>query len=207
MVIELFTAQGCSACPKANLLLDRYADRSHVVALTFPVDYWDYLGWRDTFAQPAFTERQRAYADRLKLRSLTTPEFVIDGVQEASGPDAADLDKLIARSSLDPGPRPRIRPLRHGARVQIGAGPHPSRAADVWLIRYDPALQEVKVKAGDNKGKVVSARNIVEQMERLGAWSGRARTYVLPKATTPGLKSVILVQGAKGGRIIAAGPD
>jgi len=206
VVIELFTAQGCSACPKANLLLDSYVERPHVLVLTFPVDYWDYLGWRDTFAQPAFTERQRAYADRFKLRSLTTPDFVIDGVEEASGPDGADLDKLIARSSPDPGPRPRIRPLRHGARIQIGAGAHLSHAADVWLIRYDPTLREVKVKAGDNKGKVVSARNIVEQMERLGAWSGRARTYALPKAPAPGLKSVILVQGAKGGRIIAAAP-
>jgi hypothetical protein len=206
VVIELFTAQGCSACPKANVLLDSYADRSHVVALTFPVDYWDYLGWRDTFAQPAFTERQRAYADRLKLRSLTTPEFVIDGDREASGPDAAKIDQLIDTSGGDPGRTPRIHLLRHGGRVRISAGVRPSRGADVWLIRYDPTLQQVKIKAGDNKGKVVAARNVVADLMRLGAWSGQSRTYVLPKASTPGLKSVILVQGAKGGRIIAAAP-
>jgi len=206
VVIELFTAQGCSACPKANVLLDHYADRSHVVALTFPVDYWDYLGWRDTFAQPAFTERQQAYAERLKLRSLTTPDFVIDGVHEASGADSAKIDHLIESSEDDPGRAPHIRLVRRGARVEIGAGAKPSHGADVWLIRYDPSLQEVKVKVGDNKGKVVSARNIVEELDRLGAWSGRARTYALPKASTSGLKSVILVQGAKGGRIIAVGP-
>jgi len=206
VVIELFTAQGCSACPKANLLLDSYADRSHVIALTFSVDYWDYLGWRDTFAQPAFTERQRAYADRLKLRSLTTPEFVVDGVREASGPDGAKIDQLIEDPGGDRGPKPRIRLLRHGARVQIGAGAKPLRGADVWLIRYDPSLQKVKVKTGDNMGKVVSARNIVEDLDRLGAWSGHARIYVVPKASAPGLKSVILIQGAKGGRIIAVAP-
>jgi hypothetical protein len=206
VVVELFTAQGCSACPKANLLLDSYADRKRVVALTFPVDYWDYLGWRDTFAQPAFTERQRAYADRLKLRSLTTPEFVIDGEREASGPESAKIDHLIDSSGGDPRPAPRIRVERHGARVHIGPGAKPVRGADVWLVRYDPSLQEVKVKTGDNKGKVVSARNIVEELDRLGAWSGRPKTYVLPKASTPGLKSVILVQGARGGRIIAAAP-
>jgi hypothetical protein len=205
VVIELFTAQGCSACPKANVLLNSYADRSHIVALTFPVDYWDYLGWRDTFAQPAFTERQRAYADRLKLRSLTTPEFVIDGVREASGSDSAKIDKLIETISGEPEPAPRIRLLRHGVRVRIGAGAKPTHGADVWLVRYDPSLQDVKVKTGDNKGKIVSARNIVEKLERLGPWSGRARTYALPKAE-PDLKSVILVQGAKGGRIIAVGP-
>jgi hypothetical protein len=99
VVVELFTAQGCSACPKANLLLDRYADRSDVVALTFPVDYWDYLGWRDTFAQPAFTERQRAYADRLKLRSLTTPEFDIDGVWPGRRQDRPTDRKHERRSS------------------------------------------------------------------------------------------------------------
>jgi hypothetical protein len=206
VVIELFTAQGCSACPKANLLLDSYADRSHVVALTFPVDYWDYLGWRDTFAQAAFTERQRAYADRLKLRSLTTPEFVVDGDREASGPDSAKIDSLIANSVGDQAPGPRIRLLRHGSRIEVGAGARPRHGADVWLIRYDPARQEVKVKAGDNSGKLVSTRNTVEQLERLGAWAGRPRSYVLPKAPAPGLKSIILVQGAKGGRILAAAP-
>jgi hypothetical protein len=205
-VIELFTAQGCSACPKANLLLDSYADRKHVVALTFPVDYWDYLGWRDTFAQPAFTERQRAYADRLKLRSLTTPEFVVDGAREASGSDSAKIDHLIEDPSPNTRPTPRIRLLRHGAKAEIGPGAKPARGADVWLIRYDPSLQEVKIKAGDNKGKVVSARNVVEEIERLGAWSGHARTYTLPKASAPDLKSVILLQGSKGGRIIAVGP-
>jgi hypothetical protein len=207
VVVELFTAQGCSACPKANVLLDSYADRKHVLALTFPVDYWDYLGWRDTFAQPAFTERQRAYADRLKLRSLTTPEFVIDGAQEASGPDAAKIDDLIERSEGEQGQRVHIRVLRHGAKVQIGAGAKPRHGADVWLIRYDPALQQVQVKAGDNKGKVVTARNIVEQLERLGGWSGHARTYSVPKAPAPGLTTVILVQGAKGGRILAVAPE
>jgi hypothetical protein len=206
VVIELFTAQGCSACPKANVLLDSYADRSHVIALTFPVDYWDYLGWRDTFAQPAFTERQRAYTDRLKLRSLTTPEFVIDGAREASGSDGAKIDQMIESSSGGSEPAPRIHLLRHGGRVRISAGAKPVHGADVWLIRYDPSLQEVKVKTGDNKGKVVSARNIVEELDRLGPWSGHARTYVLPKASAPSLKSAILVQGAKGGRILAAAP-
>jgi hypothetical protein len=206
VVVELFTAQGCSACLKANLLLDGYADRKQVLALTFPVDYWDYLGWRDTFAQPAFTDRQRAYADRLKVRSLTTPEFVIDGVREASGADGAKIDQLIGSQEGDPLSAPRIRLLRHGARVAIGAGARPPHGGDVWLVRYDPALQAVKVKTGDNKGKVVSARNVVEDLQRLGSWSGRAKTYVVPKASVPGLKSVILVQGQRGGRIIAAAP-
>ena len=206
VVVELFTAQGCSACPKANLLLDSYADRKRVVALTFSVDYWDYLGWRDTFAQPAFTDRQRAYADRLKVRSLNTPEFVVDGAREASSPDGTKIDQLIASQEADRAKPPRIHVLRHGTRVEIGAGAQPLHGGEVWLVRYDPTLQDVKVKSGDNKGKVVSARNIVQDLKRLGPWSGHARTYVVPPASAPGLKAVILLQGAKGGRIIAAAP-
>jgi hypothetical protein len=96
--------------------------------------------------------------------------------------------------------------LRHGARVEVGAGARPPHGGDVWLIRYDPSVQDVTVKTGDNKGRVVSARNIVEELQRLGPWSGRAKTYIVPKASVPGLKTVILVQGQKGGRIIAAAP-
>jgi hypothetical protein len=204
LVVELYTAQGCSACLKANLLLDSYAGLKHAIALTFSVDYWDYLGWRDTFAQPAFTDRQRAYADRLKVRSLNTPEFVIDGAREASGPDNAKIDLLIDQQGGDPPRAPSIHLLHNGTKVEIGAGPKPSRGGDVWLIRYDPTRQEVTVKTGENKGKVVSARNVVEELDRLGAWSGRRRSYTLPKASDPSLKTVILVQGAKGGRILAA---
>ena len=106
VVVELFTAQGCASCPEADRLLDAMTQRKGVVALMLPVDYWDYLGWADTFAQPTFTERQRAYAHRLKVREIYTPEIVVDGRQEAAGGDKDAIDGLIQ----DNAPRPVCRP-------------------------------------------------------------------------------------------------
>ena len=74
VVVELFTAQGCSSCGVANATVADLAKRPDVLALTFAVDYWDYLGWPDTFAKPEFTERQRAYARKLALREVYTPQ-------------------------------------------------------------------------------------------------------------------------------------
>src|SRR5271154_5795969 len=77
VVVELFTSQGCASCVKSGELVGELATRAHVIALTFPVDYWDYLGWQDTFAKPEFTDRQRAYLKTLALRDVYTPEVVV----------------------------------------------------------------------------------------------------------------------------------
>ena len=97
VVVELFTAQGCSGCPEANALLEGLAGRPGVIALTYAVDYWDYLGWPDTFAQPAFAERQRAYQDRLRLRDVYTPQVIIDGQRQMSG--ARDDGRILAAAA------------------------------------------------------------------------------------------------------------
>jgi hypothetical protein len=202
LVVELFTAQGCSGCPQADLALNALADRKDLIALTFPVDYWDYVGWKDTFAQPAFADRQRAYANRLKVRELYTPEVVVDGAKEASGLDHDGLEALLKTHDDRDGPKLSIRDK--GARVEVSDGKAPAAGAEVWLVRYDPTLHEVKVKAGENKGKTVSQRDVVRQLVRLGRWSGKARTYDAPKASELGLTTVVLVQGIHGGKIMAA---
>jgi hypothetical protein len=201
-IVELFTAQGCSGCPQADLTLNALADRKGLIALTFPVDYWDYVGWKDTFAQPAFADRQRAYANRLKVRELYTPELVVDGAREASGLDHDGLDALLKARDDPDGPKVSIR--GRGARIEVGQAKAPASGADVWLVRYDPALHQVKVKAGENKGKTVAQRNVVRELVRLGRWSGKDRSYDAPKAPEPGLNTVVLVQGAHGGKILAA---
>ena len=209
VVVELFTAQGCAACVKPDATLDGLADRRGVIALTFPVDYWDYLGWRDTFAQPAFTERQRAYATRLKVKEIYTPEVVVDGRREAPGVDDDRVDALIGHAAALPREAPPIRFERHGERVEVGIAPRRLTAHDgeVWLARYDPTAHVVHIKTGENKGKTVTVRNVVRELVRLGAWSGQARRYRLPEAKDKDLTSVVLVQNARGGRIIAAARD
>ncbi len=200
VVVELFTAQGCASCPQADKMLEEIAARHGVLALTLPVDYWDYLGWADTFAAPAYTERQRAYARRLKVREIYTPEIGGDGRKEAPGLDGPAVDALIHDAAHELTRGPRIQ-LLGGARARVsgGGGGH----ADVWLVRYDPQVHSVRVKTGDNKGKLVVQRDVVRELTRLGGYAGRARIYALPKATTDGLSTLLMVQGVRGGPIFS----
>src|ERR1700754_250227 len=96
VVVELYTAQGCASCGEANAHVAKLADKPGVLALTFPVDYWDYLGWADTFAKPEFADRQKAYVAKLSLREPYTPQVVVDGATQAPGAKADRVDQLVA---------------------------------------------------------------------------------------------------------------
>ena len=202
IVVELFTSQGCSSCVTSGDLIGDLAERPNVLALTFSVDYWDYLGWADTFAKPEFAERQREYLKRLAVRGGgVTPQVVVDGRLQvaATRPDQVeDLVKQAGRQPFDP---PDM--VLSATRAVIGSGRAGKGGADVWLIRYDPAAQSVPVKRGDNRGRTIVERNVVHELARLGGWSGRSKAYHLPKPTADGLKTVILVQAIHGGRILA----
>lgn len=205
VVVELYTAQGCGACGEANAYAARLAGRPGVLELTFSVDYWDYLGWADTFAKPEFADRQKAYVAKLALREPYTPQVVIDGRVQATAIKTDRVDELVraaARSRRDP---PDIRFVTGGRRVDVGSGRSPKGGVDVWLIRYDPREQDVVVKAGDNRGQTIPHKNVVREVKRLGGWKGRPSAYRLPRPAEEGLKTVLLLQGAHGGRILAVG--
>lgn len=202
VVVELFTAQGCASCGEANVQLGEWAEREDVLGLTFSVDYWDYLGWPDTFARPEFAERQRAYVKRLELREPYTPQVVVDGREQAGGRNEEKVERLIDQASKadrDPPDMAFIGPRR----VDVGSGPVPRGGAEVWLVRYDPRDHDVVVKKGDNRGKTVQHHNVVRELKRLGAWRGRPTAYRLPAPKDDGLVTVVLLQGADGGRILA----
>ena len=203
VVVELFTAQGCASCGEANAYLAKLAEREGVIALTFPVDYWDYLGWSDTFARPEFTARQKAYVERLELREPYTPQVVVDGHAQAGGLQTEKVDRLVAqaaRAPVDPPDMAFIGPRR----VDVGTGKPPRGGAEVWMIRFDPREQDVLVRKGDNKGQTVQHRNVVREIERLGVWRGRPTAYRLPRVEEEGLETVVVVQAANGGRIVTA---
>jgi hypothetical protein len=200
VVVELYTAQGCSSCAAADRLVDQLADRKGVLPLTFSVDYWDYLGWSDTFARPEFTTRQRAYMQKLGMREVYTPQLIIDGRLQASGASPAKAEALI-RQAQRAGHNPPDMTLRRG-RLAVGSGRIPSGGAEVWLIRYDPDDQAVLVKRGENRGQTVTQRNVVRQLVQLGTWRGRSKLYAVPAAPSADLKTVILVQATRSGRII-----
>jgi hypothetical protein len=204
VLVELFTAQGCEGCPQADVMLGALAKKKGVMGLTFSVDIWDYTGWADTFAMPEFTERQKAYVKRLKLREVYTPEVVVDGAAEAAGNDSDAVLALIAGAAKSRARGPAVTLDKAADRVAIGAG-KTAGASDVWLIRYEPKPAPVKVKSGDNHGKTVTATNVVRELIKLGQWRGKPKHFDLPDAPAEGLKTVVVVQAPRGGSVLGFG--
>src|SRR5579871_1633383 len=134
VLVELFTSQGCSSCVNSGALISALDQRPHVLALTFPVDYWDYLGWRDTLAKPEFTERQRIYMHALALRDVYTPQVVVDGRLQAAAVDRATLEKLIRQVQRPADVVPTVAVNKSWLSVARGAAP--AGGAVVWLVRY-----------------------------------------------------------------------
>jgi len=203
VVVELFTAQGCSDCREANQLVTRLAEQQDVIALTYAVDYWDYLGWKDTFAKPEFAERQRAYRRAMNLRDVYTPQIVVDGARQLTAVEADEVEAAVreeARKDVYP---PDMQ-FMGGRRVAVGSGRPPRGGATVWLVRYDDHVQEVTVRRGENRGQVVRQDNVVRELTRLGEWRGRPRVYRMPSAGAADLKTVVIVQADRTGRIVAA---
>jgi hypothetical protein len=203
VVVELFTSQGCSSCVKSGELLTALDAKPRVLTLTFPVGYWDYLGWRDTLAQPEFDQRQRAYMRTLALRDVYTPQLVVDGRLQVAAIDADTVEKLVKTASRTPGDPPEVALSK--VRLAVGSGQVPPGGADVWLVRYLPGDQSVKVLAGENRGKTVVEHNVVRELQRLGGWRGRPVRFRVPAASDKDLKTVVIVQGVRNGRILAVG--
>jgi len=202
VVVELYTAQGCASCGEANAFIGKLAERPGVLPLTFPVDYWDYLGWPDTFAKPEFAKRQKAYVASLAVSEPYTPQVVVDGRAQAAGLQSDKIEKLLRDAANTPRDPPDMQ-FVGARRVDVGYGRAPRGGAEVWLVRYDPRERDVEVKRGDNRGQTIAHKNVVRQIARLGLWKGRPTAYRLPPATEEGLSTVVLVQVA-GGRMVAA---
>ena len=204
VVVELFTAQGCAACVEANAVVERAAAEPGVVALTYGVDYWDYLGWNDTFARPKFAERQRAYRQALKLRNVSTPQVVIDGRRHVSGARSPELKAAVEAEAQGRGWPPEIEFRETGDRVGVGSGRPPRGGAEVMAVVYRPGLQTVDVRQGDNRGQAVRHVNVVREVRRLGDWTGRPVLFVLPADSASEDNVVVLVQAKSDRRILSA---
>ncbi|MDO5604251.1 MAG: DUF1223 domain-containing protein [Paracoccus sp. (in: a-proteobacteria)] len=174
VVVELFTAQGCGGCPPAQDLLGDLAARRDVLALSWHVDYWDYLGWPDSFARPEFSNRQKGYNRLRGARALFTPQFVIGGEMAINESRPADLMAAI-RHEMAEGDHISVTQRVSGARTEIELTPLgtlPSGIA-VQLVRYLPR-RSVEIGAGDNNGRVLQMHNVVVASEVLARWDGKA---------------------------------
>lgn len=210
-VVELFTSQGCSACPTADRLFETFVNRSDVIALSLPVDYWDYLGWKDTLASAKNTERQRAYAKARGDGAVYTPQIVVNGLAHAVGSDASQIERQIAKTSLAfAGARVPMRFWRTSSMMIVEVASAAEGAtlgeATVWLAPVRGEI-EVEIQRGENHGKAIKYLNVVSEMTPIGTWSGKPLRIQLasqPFMQPGNTRYAVLLQQGTGGPIIGA---
>jgi hypothetical protein len=210
-VLELFTSQGCDTCPPADQVLAKFAERPNVIAITLPVDIWDYLGWKDTLASDKNSDRQRAYAKARGDGAIYTPQVVINGMIGVNGGDPGAIEEAIRVSNEAlRGGRVPIRFWHERNIINIEAGDAPAgfryKEATIWFAVVQKRA-EVPIERGDNKGKTLTYTNIVREMLPVGSWTGKAmslqlaRTAIMRPETEA---AVVLLQEGKAGPIIGA---
>lgn len=202
VVVELFTSQGCSSCPPADRLLGELAQEDNIIALGFHVDYWDYLGWKDEFASPEHTKRQRAYAHAIGERTIYTPQMVIAGQTHVVGSRGMKVAKAIQKHAERAMPI-TVRLERNGGTVTVQAS---SREAVpnvvVQLATFSPK-ESVDIRRGENRGKTLSYHNVVRKIAPIGTWDGQG-TFRATANVAGNAPVVVLIQAGKGGAILGA---
>jgi len=207
-VVELFTSQGCNACPPADALLGQLAGREQLIALTFNVDYWDYLGWRDTLASGANTQRQKDYARRLGRRGVYTPQVVVGGRLDVVGSDRPAIESAISRDRArdDPALDVYFTARDDMVLVQITGAAYANEAT-IWLVRFDDR-HEIEIARGENAGRTLNYYNVVRDYKSLGLWRGHAMEIALGRddLLRDGADGcAVIVQLGRNGPIIGAG--
>lgn len=210
-VVELFTSQGCSSCPAADALLGRLAKRDDIIAISLPVDYWDYLGWSDTLARPEFTARQKAYAKVLGDGMVYTPQAVINGLAGVNGSNESRIDQAIdATSAVFSASRVPVRLAVDGGKLVVDIDPAPkgapAREATVWLVAIASSVK-VPITKGENRGRTIVYSNVVRAMMPIGTWTGKAMAVQLDRhsfmhGTTD--RCAVFVQQGHAGPIVGA---
>lgn len=203
VVVELFTSQGCVSCPPADEYLAGLTADPRVIPLALHVDYWDYIGWTDSFAKSHFTERQKSYARAIGSRTIYTPQFIVDGESRIEGFDALATAQALTKrlemvSPVD------LMVAREGEELVIRAVAEPvlDQPVRVQLVRYMPQAT-VQIERGENAGKTVSYYNIVTSWDVLGDWAGQEPLEV--RVAAPGDQpAVVIVQKQGPAGVLAA---
>ena len=201
VVVELFTSQGCSACPPADEILRELAQRDDVIALALHVDYWDYIGWVDVFGRPEHTERQQAYARVAKATMVYTPQMVVGGIDLMIGSRPMQvMDAIQSHARRDN--LFDLRLTRAGDMVMIAANPGLPGEYDVQLVRYLP-LQSVDIRRGENAGQKLDYANVVTSWDVLDQWNGTTPLDLHAQAAGPE-PVVVILQRTGNGPIVGA---
>jgi hypothetical protein len=210
-VYELFTSQGCSSCPAADELLGHLAKRDDVIALSLAVDYWDYLGWRDTLARPEFTTRQKAYAKVLGDGMVYTPQAVVNGLAHINGSDAERIDRALDRTAqVFAASRVPIKLSAAEGRLVIDVASAPNgvaaKEATVWLATIASSVK-VPILRGENQGRTIVYSNVVRALMPVGTWSGKEMIVQLDRSSFMhggADRCAVFLQQGHGGPIVGA---
>lgn len=187
-VIELFTSQGCSSCPPADRLLGNLKNDPSLIAVSLPIHYWDYLGWKDTLADPRHTARQKAYSHVRGDRNVYTPQVVVNGAVQALGSDRAAIEQAV-ETAADEGKGLSV-PLAlsvAGGKVSVDTGESTGagHSGEVWLWGVATSVP-VAIRRGENNGRTITYFNVVRRWIKLGDWTGAKRSWTVPLADIKG---------------------
>lgn len=194
--LELFTSQGCAACPAADRLLAELDARDDVVAVTMPVKLWDFLGWADTLATEALTKRQMVYSVARGDNDVYTPQMVVNGKTDVLGSDAEAIGKAIGKTG-DALPLPISLSIAADVlSIDVGEADIDGDRATLWLLVLDEEVT-VPVQAGENRGRELTYHNVVRHMRPVGMWKGESMRFDLPLADVEkelGASCVVIAQ-------------
>ncbi|NVN85814.1 MAG: DUF1223 domain-containing protein [Rhodopseudomonas sp.] len=182
-VVELFTSQGCSSCPPADKIIGELAKDPSVIALSMPIDYWDYLGWKDTLADARFSARQKAYSQMRGDRDVYTPQVVVNGAAQVIGSDRASIDGAISDTKKAGVMSVPVSMTLDGKQITVSvATGHDSPTAshgEIWICAVSTAVP-ISIGRGENRGQQVTYHNVVRNLLKVGDWNGTAGSWSVP---------------------------
>lgn len=211
VVVELFTSQGCASCPPADKILSELNQQSDILALSYFVDYWNYLGWEDTFAQKGCTIRQKKYSRALGKSGVYTPQMVVQGTSDIVGSRKAQVQEMVdsarqkAVKKAKDAPKITFDPMGDMIDLKVSAGPH-GKNATIWIIGYDYE-KTVDIKWGEQGGNRRRYHNVVQSIKRIGSWMGEEIKLTLSKkdiGAVPYDAYAVILQEDETGPIVAA---
>src|SRR5450755_4639091 len=183
-VVELFTSQGCSSCPPADKIMGELAKDPSVIALSMPIDYWDYLGWKDTLADARFSARQKAYSQMRGDREVYTPQVVVNGSAHVIGSDRAGIEGAIGDTRKAGGVMSvPVSMTQAGKDINVAVAAYSKGPAamhgEVWICSISKAVP-IAIGRGENSGRQVTYHNVVRNLLKVGDWNGAADSWTVP---------------------------
>ena len=182
-VVELFTSQGCSPCPPADQVIGDLSKDPSIIALSMPIDYWDYLGWKDTLADSRFSARQRAYSRMRGDREVYTPQVVVNGSTHVIGSDRAGIESAIGQTDKGTGVMsvPVTMSLA-GKQINVSVAASKESAVsrgEVWICSITKSVP-IAISRGENRGQQITYHNVVRNLLKVGDWNGRPESWTVP---------------------------